>query len=196
MADLQVSTSPLVRAEPNPVPAPGRSGAPLEVAIVGGGVSGLYSAWKLLTERFKATRTNPLVTVFEAEDCVGDRLLSLTPPGISDMRAELGGMRIVSKVQPRIANLIEMLNREVSDSERIETYPFPVDEDDNILYLRGVHLRRSDFKNDPAKVPYRLSFQESKKQPDEIILNAIEQVVPGITKTGLRPEERRKMAQG
>ena len=68
----------------------------LDVAVVGGGVSGVYSAWRLLTEGGKRQ-----VTVFEGDEHIGGRLLSVTPPHIPYMTAELGGMRILPAVQPQ-----------------------------------------------------------------------------------------------
>lgn len=166
------------------------SDEPLDVAVVGGGVSGVYAAWRLLTEGGQRR-----VGVFEAGDHIGGRLLSVSPPHIPDMVAELGGMRILPAVQPRIKRLIEVLNGDASEAMRIETFPFPVDEDANISYLRGVHLRLADFKSAPGKLPYTLAFQEYGKTPGAIVLNAIEQIVPGITDVNLTEERRRQMAQ-
>lgn len=160
----------------------------LDVAIVGAGVSGVYAAWRLNAE-------GRGVQVFEAGDHVGGRLLSVNPPDIENMTAELGGMRILPAVQPRIKRLLEVLNHTAPRGHRIETYPFPVDEPENISYLRGVHLRLSDFKTHPDKVPYRLGFLEHGHVPGEIVLNAIEQIVPGITDAGLTEEKRREMCQ-
>lgn len=159
----------------------------IEVAIVGAGVSGVYSGWRLVTEGGLKD-----VTVFEASERVGGRLLSVEPPGIDNMVAELGGMRILPAVQPRIAELLKVLNR--GQREKIETYPFPVDEPANIAFLRGVHLRLADF-GDPAAVPYRLDFLERGHTAGAIVLNAIEQIVPGITAAGLNEYERRDLAR-
>ena len=161
---------------------------PLDVAIVGAGVSGVYSGWRLVTA---GKRTG--VTVFEASGRVGGRLLSVDPPGIDNMVAELGGMRILPAVQPRIAQLLKELNR--GRGEKIETYPFPVDEPANIAYLRGVHLRLQDFTTRPELVPYRLNFLERGHTAGQIIVNAIEQIVPGITAPGLSEYKRRQMAR-
>jgi monoamine oxidase len=157
----------------------------LDVAIVGGGVSGVYSGWRLLTRGGRRS-----VTVFEASDRIGGRLLSVPAPGIPNMVAELGGMRILPSVQPRIKTLIEELNK--AGGEQIETYPFPVDQPENISYLRGTHLRLSDFGTEvqpqpgtavPGRtpVPYRLGFLERGNTPGSIVINAIEQICPGIT---------------
>lgn len=162
----------------------------IDIAVVGGGVSGVYSAWRLQ----KANPANKVV-LFEASDHTGGRLLSVQPPDIPNMVAELGGMRILPAVQPLIKHLIDVLNQELPHDEQIETYDFPVDEPQNIAYLRGRHLRLSDFTQHPNQVPYNLSFLEKGGTAGSIILGAIEQIVPGITNPSLNEEKRRQMAQ-
>jgi monoamine oxidase len=162
----------------------------IDIAIVGGGVSGVYSAWRL-----KQTAPNKKIVVFEASNHIGGRLLSVQPPDIPDMVAELGGMRILPAVQPLITALIDELNRELPPGGQIELYDFPVDQPQNLAYLRGVYLRLSDFTSQPGKVPYQLSFLDRGASAGSIILNAIEQIVPGITAKGVSEEQRRTMAQ-
>ncbi|MEO6719015.1 MAG: FAD-dependent oxidoreductase [Ferruginibacter sp.] len=162
----------------------------LDVAIIGAGVSGLYSAWRILSDGYAKE-----VTVFEASEHIGGRLLSVVPPNIPDMVAELGGMRILPAVQPRIAKLIDSLNSKIKMEDKIETFPFPVDQNENISYLRGTHLRLQDFADHSPKIPFSLTFQERGKIPGQIILNAIEQIVPGITDSKLSEAERRIMAR-
>ena len=161
----------------------------IDLAIVGGGVSGVYSAWKL-----KQCYPDKKIVVFEASDHVGGRLLSVKPPDIDNMVAELGGMRIIENTQPLITNLLKELNAQLPQSEKIETYDFPVDEDQNIAYLRGIYLRLSDFIANPDKVPYKLSFLEKGETPGSIIVNAINQIVPGIT-SEKSDAKRREMAR-
>jgi monoamine oxidase len=162
----------------------------IDTAIVGGGVSGVYSAWRL-------QRANPgaRIVVFEGGGHIGGRLLSVRPPDIPNMVAELGGMRILPAVQPRIRSLLTELNHILPPAEQIATYPFPVDRDQNIAFLRGVHLRLSDFTAHPDQVPYHLSFLERGGTAGSIIVNAIEQIVPGITDPSLGEAERQRLAQ-
>jgi monoamine oxidase len=162
----------------------------IDVAIVGGGISGVYSAWRL-----KKADPKRKIVVFEGGNHIGGRLLSVTPPGIPDMVAELGGMRILPAVQPLIKRLIDLLNEELPPDQKIELYDFPVDEPQNLAYLRGVYLRLSDFTSKPDKVPYHLSFLERGGTAGSIILNAIEQIVPVITNSDLDECQRRQMAR-
>jgi hypothetical protein len=162
----------------------------VDIAIVGGGVSGVYSAWRL-----KLANPKSKIVVFEASGRIGGRLLSIRPPDISNMVAELGGMRILPEVQPLIGRLLQVMNEKLPPEQRIETYPFPVDEPQNIAYVRGVHLRLSDFTLHPSEVPYNLTFLEKGGTASSIIINAIEQIVPGITTSTLTEEQRRRLAQ-
>jgi len=162
----------------------------VDIAVIGAGVSGVYSAWRL-----KQAHPGKKIVVFEGSDHVGGRLLSVQPPDIPNMVAELGGMRILPAVQPLITALIAELTQSLPPHEQIETYPFPVDQDQNLAYLRGVYLRLSDFTSEPDKVPYQLSFLDRGATAGSIILNAIEQIVPGITAPHLTEEQRRTMAQ-
>jgi monoamine oxidase len=162
----------------------------IDIAIVGGGVSGIYSAWRL-----KQANPHRKIVVFEGSGEVGGRLLSVRPPDIPNMVAELGGMRILPEVQPLITRLIDVLNKQLPREQQIALYDFPVDKPQNIAYLRGVYLRLSDFTTEPHKIPYQLSFLERGGTAGSIIVGAIERIVPGITAPGLTESQRRKMAQ-
>ncbi|MFC0181534.1 NAD(P)-binding protein [Pseudarcicella hirudinis] len=91
----------------------------IDIAIVGGGVSGVYSAWKL-----KKKYPSKKIVVFEGGNHIGGRLLSVTPPNIPNMVAELGGMRILENAQPLIVALIKELNAQLPQSDQIELYDF------------------------------------------------------------------------
>lgn len=139
----------------------------LDVAIVGAGVSGVYTGWRLLgAEKAKS------VTVFEQSERVGGRLLSLEPPGLPGVSCELGGMRFTSN-QSLIVGLVSELG--------LATRDFPVAEDPNINYLRGVHVRQQQFTDPKTPLPYTLDWAERGMDPDNLLAWAVDQVIPGAT---------------
>jgi hypothetical protein len=117
----------------------------LDVAVVGAGVSGIYSAWRLLTAAADAGPP-PKIEIFESDDRIGGRLLSLEAPRIPNTRVELGGMRYTTG-HARVKSLLHHLN--------IASTPFPVHQAENIIYLRGHRLRYQDLTN-PDAIPYNL----------------------------------------
>ena len=99
----------------------------MDLAVAGAGVSGLFSAWRLLDHG--ARQGKPLsVTVFESDDRVGGRLLSVKPPFIHDTYVELGGMRF-SKSHRLAHDLIRSLG--LAYKELADANP------NNVAYLRG-----------------------------------------------------------
>jgi len=121
----------------------------LDVAIVGAGVSGVYSAWRLITELPHAGGP-PHIAVFESSERVGGRLLSVSPPGVPKTLVELGGMRFISEHR-RVQTLLRNFG--------IATAPFPVHEPQNLAYLRGHCLRMQDLAT-PEKLPYKFNLDE------------------------------------
>ena len=57
-----------------------------DIAIIGGGIAGAYSAWRL-------RNTNQSISVYEYSDRIGGRLHTSHMTGIHGFNAELGGMR-------------------------------------------------------------------------------------------------------
>lgn len=125
------------------------NGDVLDYAIVGGGVSGIYSGWRLLNDSEGAT---PSVALFESSGRMGGRLLSVIPPHIPSGRVELGGMRYIEKVQSWVTSLVEHLG--------LETESLAADQPQNLTYVRGKHLRMSEL-TDATQVPYALRPEES-----------------------------------
>jgi monoamine oxidase len=151
------------------------------VAIVGGGVSGLYSAWRLKLRDPKAR-----IVVYECSDYrTGGRLMSAIPPGMPHVPAELGGMRFLNT---------HVIVKSFADKFGIAYHDFPVSEANNVAYLRGVHLQRSDLTN-PAKVPYRMQPDEAGLSIGQLMAAAMERIVPGVTSSALTQDQRRAMAQ-
>ncbi len=157
----------------------------LDVAIVGGGVSGVYSAWRLRTSppqpnsplgKLSQSRSGgrPEVMLFEGSRRIGGRLLSLTPPGMPSVKCEVGGMRFMS-TQPLIRSLVE-------NKLDLDCIPLAVSEDNNLAYLRGRHLRTSQLE-DPELVPYDLDWAEQGRDPSTLLGFAVDQLLPGTTST-------------
>lgn len=150
----------------------------VDVAVIGAGVSGAYTAWRLLgpdaghsrvLKKLRRPGHGPLkVRLFESSERVGGRLFSVTPPGMPHLHAELGGMRYVSS-QPVVADLVTHLG--------LPTAPFPVDEPQNLVYLRRHRFPQSQW-NDPKVVPYDLPAAIRGKSPDDALLSVIERFVP------------------
>ena len=118
----------------------------LDYAIVGGGVSGLYSAWRLLAD-VPAGATLPRVAVFEGSGRLGGRLLSVVPPKIPNARVELGGMRVICHTQEWTSSLVQYL--------KLDTETLLDVQPQNVAYLRGKLLRIFELA-DAANLPYQL----------------------------------------
>lgn len=170
-----------------------------DVAIVGGGVSGIYCGWRLVTappgehRMHGASKLGSLkVAVFEGGDRIGGRLLSARPPGFTNSTVcELGGMRYVSS-QRLVRSLIE-------NELQLPHYRQIVDQDENIAYLRGEQLRFSQVMN-PCMLPYDLDWAEAqyvmKNDPSKLIGWAIGKFLPGVnTFTGTDLEKYLRTAE-
>lgn len=83
----------------------------LDIAIVGGGVSGVYSAWRLQQELGDTHR----IGLFEYSDRIGGRLYSRTLPGLPNVVAELGGMRFIPDDHVMVSTLVDELKLQTKD---------------------------------------------------------------------------------
>lgn len=144
----------------------------LDVAIVGGGVAGVYSGWRLLGADTPSPQKRS-VALFEMSDRVGGRLLSVKPPGMPHVNCELGGMRYIS-THTLCRSLVENVLK-------LGVHDFPTSIPGNICYLRNKWLRFTDL-TDATKVPYNLADAEVGLDPGTLLLFALRQLVPGIDK--------------
>lgn len=135
----------------------------IKVAVVGGGISGVYAAWRLQTDpRFGGQG----VYLFEASDRIGGRLESLTPPGAPQLRAEFGGMGFT--------NMHTFVYGLVTKVFGLPTAPFPSQTPD-LLYLRGDHLTEANITN--GTVPYSLAPSEKGQQPADLLVTVVKNLI-------------------
>jgi hypothetical protein len=150
----------------------------LDIAVVGGGVSGAYSAWRLQ----HALGADSRVGLFEYSDRIGGRLYTVTLPGLPHVKAEVGGMRYIPTQHLMVANLVDHLSLPTNDFPM--GAPPPVGSNCNLFYLRGRHLRLHELA-DPAKVPYNLAWSERGLGPTNLQVQAMNNIYPGMANLGL-----------
>jgi len=150
----------------------------IDIAVIGAGVAGTYCCWRLQNEK-----TGGNVVLFEMGHRIGGRLYSVKIPEIPGVVGELGGMRFLS-LQRMVSSLTEHLGLEVSE--------FPMGGPLNISTLRGVRLRNAAFEF-PQIVPYQLLPGERGLGPGELLVKAIETVIPNATK--LTPQQWEEVKQ-
>ena len=139
--------------------------ARLDYAIVGGGVSGLYTAWRLLGSGVPASS----IAIYEMGERTGGRLLTWLPAGANGgLRAELGGMRFFSQ-QELVWNLLPQLGFGSDD-----ILDFPVTGPNLRLLLRGVSMPL-DTPDPTAR--YKLPQNEQGKQPGTLLEDVIQEVL-------------------
>jgi monoamine oxidase len=144
----------------------------VDVAIVGGGISGLYAGWRLLS----APDGDKLrVRVFETSGRTGGRLLTWRPLSqYPDLNAELGGMRFFRQ-QALVWHLVDYF---VHAGKLQPPCKFFVADPNgnNLWYLRETILKASDLTN-PHLLPYRLDARGQYADPSSIINNVINDVL-------------------
>ena len=142
----------------------------IDFAVVGGGVSGAYCAWRLRQERPEAR-----VTLFEYSDRIGGRLFSRRLPGMPHVWAELGGMRFIPASQPLVTKFIDSLHLCTKDFPM--GAPPPVGNRKNYIYLRRTHLLNEEM-GDSSKVPYQVDWAERNQSPNDLTDDVVRLLVP------------------
>lgn len=123
----------------------------VDVAIVGAGVSGLYTGYRLVTGDVDTSQRAPSsVAILELSGRVGGRLESVVLPGL-EVWGELGGMRYMTSQQ-----IVTTLIEEVFQKE-LKHVPFPMGQPATHLF----YLRKQRF---PAN-----SWTEAQKQKKKFV---------------------------
>lgn len=119
-----------------------RNGLKTEVAIIGAGCAGLYTAYRLVADPANDKRLKGSdVQVFEMSERIGGRLWSVDLPGMN-FAAELGGMRYMP-AQEIATSLIENVFK-----AELTPIDFPMGKDDSLdVYLRKQRLKANSWVN-------------------------------------------------
>ncbi len=166
----------------------------VEVAIVGGGVSGLYAGWRLVTE----TRTRVAgggttvvppaagrVAIFEASDRVGGRTCTVTYPEMAHVPIELGAegfYEMDAHFTPEYSDPAhpwpgDYLVHLLAEKFRLPSEPIGMGNDQNRWFLRGRSFPQGQL-TDPRVVPYDLRWAEGTNIAS-LLAFACDRVVPG-----------------
>jgi lysine 2-monooxygenase len=157
----------------------------LEIAVVGGGVSGAYSAWRL-----QQAKTEAQIGLFEYSNRIGGRLYTTTLPGLPHVKAELGGMRYIPSQHIIVKSLVDHLK--LAKKEFPMGAPAPVGSKGNLFYLRGQHLRLHELA-DPTKVPYNLAWSERGLGPSKLQVQVMNSIYPNISNLTLCDQMKLKV---
>lgn len=145
---------------------PKRSESCHDLAIIGGGVSGLYAAWRIARNPPPGIRD---IAVFESSERVGGRLWSVDLRDENAIPAELGGM-FFSDAQTLVYDLCT--NELGLDTAAITARP-------DFAYLRGQRFLISDFSK-TGVVPFNLAEDEQGLPYHELTLLALRRIVPDL----------------
>lgn len=149
-----------------------------KTVIAGAGVSGLYTAWRLV----EAGHEPAELVVLEATDRVGGRLWSEKLHEETALPAELGGM-FFNDQQPLVFGLCDR----VFDLAREPIVP-----KSDFAWLRGVRFKVEQF-TDPDVLPYRLAPDEQGLAYHQLFLMAAERIAPDLKEHWpLKPDGKRE----
>jgi len=148
-------------------------GADYDVTVVGAGMSGLYTAWRMAAE----WRTSPELAklasarpdgklrmcVLDWSDRVGGRLDSRIIADMEHVPAELGGMRYTPG-HLVVCQLVKRFN--------LAAEPFPMTKSSQ-FYMRGARFSESGVSSGNQVPPYKLETAELKQTPNQLFNFAI-----------------------
>ncbi|XP_046580632.1 aplysianin-A-like [Haliotis rubra] len=128
----------------------------LDVAVIGGGIGGAYTGWRLRDRGLS-------ISVFEYSDRVGGRLFTTDFPAAPGTYLDFGGMRFKSGAHPTLNTTATEIGLNIIPFELGFGNP-----DETVWYSRGMRMRINDLQTN--NVPYQLKDNE-KKDPDTLLWN-------------------------
>jgi monoamine oxidase len=147
----------------------------IDVAIIGAGTSGLYSAYRLTSDANSPMPANQ-VQIFEMSNRIGGRLESVELPGMS-IKGELGGMRYMTS-QKIVTSLTENVFK-----DELSNIPFPMGKDAHHFgYFRKQRLKmnaweKAQKKGKKLKTRYYLNKKDKGYSNDQLFNKVIYDVL-------------------
>lgn len=143
---------------------------PIDYAIIGGGIAGVYCAWRLKKKYGKEKQ----IVLFEYSNRIGGRFLTIKFPG-SNLKAELGGMRYIPTDHPLLAKLVDIFKLEVEDfpmgyiNKKDKMNPSDKEwGENNLAYFRGQHIKIKDLKDSEKSTAFKVDWSERNKSPNDL----------------------------
>lgn len=151
-----------------------------KVAIIGGGIAGLYTAWRL--RQLSSTHDGLDVAIYEASGRLGGRIDTVpfdivrksTPSDRVSLWAELGAMRFSAEHRMLISLCVRLGLLDEAELKRPDVWRGPFDLK-SLLYLRGTALSEESFRR--GAIPYRVRQEERGKMPAELLEYAISRML-------------------
>lgn len=162
----------------------------VDVLVVGGGVSGAYAAWRLLTgelashsplRQVRQGVSRPRVALLEGSDRIGGRLYTVSQPDSPHLHAELGGMRFLA-THESVIGLARHLGLTIAD--------FPMGGTGNRQFFRHTSFGLGDYEAHPDRVPYHLLDGERGQLPWHVVSAAFLSVFPALA--GMSTDQARE----
>ncbi|BFZ11383.1 hypothetical protein BsWGS_14423 [Bradybaena similaris] len=167
---------PQHKADPIPKPGPESDcDRWVDVAIVGAGAAGTYSAYKL-------RNANLSIELLELSNRVGGRMYTIEMPDSPDVKIELGTMKFAKDEHSRVESLAAELK--LTPEDFLEGRP-----EQKKYYLRGQLLTAAEIQS--GDVPFRLSQKE--KQNQGRLAEYYLQELTGFTGSSLSYEQALKL---
>lgn len=152
------------------------------VAIIGGGIAGLYAAWRIVSDG----KNDYEVCLYESSERVGGRIHSQEISGIP-FKAELGAMRFRPNHHLLNALLAQL---------RIPVRGFDVE--DPVYYVRGRRLTLRELESGKCKscgagMPFYLKADEQGRSPGDLVKQAVDEAIGKLTFVGLKQRDAQRL---
>lgn len=152
-----------------------------DVLIIGAGMSGLFAAWRLLSNNPKLK-----IQIVEKLHRTGGRLQTtfIDIKGDNDdivsIHDEEGGMRFVPKESGQMQHLWKLIGDMQAAGNPLKPVPFIMGDGNNRYYVRGRSFTVQDAKNSNQRIwsdLFTLSANEQGKEPSDILTEVMNEIL-------------------